>query len=187
MIACQTGWERCWVSRDHVVFYWPEPLRSRETPMRYTVLTDDDVRRVLPMSAAVDRIESALREHAEGTGCPSRFRVDDKGVDIHGGRGHSPTRRLISGTKCFRIAMRSRTGGGGLRQRYRRLQGRHPCHLGAMRTGPLAASPSHMARPDASRAAILGSGRQARRTSRPLRCAPLRIGQVYSPNATNRE
>jgi len=35
--------------------------------MRSTVLTDDDVRRVLPMSAAVDRIESALREHAEGT------------------------------------------------------------------------------------------------------------------------
>ena len=35
--------------------------------MRYTVLTDDDVRRVMPMSAAVDRIESALREHAEGT------------------------------------------------------------------------------------------------------------------------
>jgi ornithine cyclodeaminase/alanine dehydrogenase-like protein (mu-crystallin family) len=45
--------------------------------MRYTVLTDDDVRRVLPMSAAVDRIESALREHAEGTMvAPPRFRVD---------------------------------------------------------------------------------------------------------------
>jgi ornithine cyclodeaminase/alanine dehydrogenase-like protein (mu-crystallin family) len=45
--------------------------------MRSTVLTDDDVRRVLPMSAAVDRIESALREHAEGTMvAPPRFRVD---------------------------------------------------------------------------------------------------------------
>ena len=45
--------------------------------MPYTVLTDDDVRRVLPMSAAVDRIESALREHAEGTMVtPPRFRVD---------------------------------------------------------------------------------------------------------------
>jgi hypothetical protein len=32
------------------------------------------VRRVLPMSAAVDRIESALREHAEGTMvAPPRF------------------------------------------------------------------------------------------------------------------
>jgi ornithine cyclodeaminase/alanine dehydrogenase-like protein (mu-crystallin family) len=41
------------------------------------VLTDDDVRRVMPMSAAVDRIESALREHAEGTlVAPPRFRVD---------------------------------------------------------------------------------------------------------------
>jgi len=52
--------------------------------MRYTVLTDDDVRRVMPMSAAVDRIESALREHAEGTMvAPPRFRVDvDKGALI---------------------------------------------------------------------------------------------------------
>ena len=45
--------------------------------MRYTMLTDDDVRRVMPMSAAVDQIESALREHAEGTMvAPPRFRVD---------------------------------------------------------------------------------------------------------------
>ena len=52
--------------------------------MRYTVLTDDDVRRVMPMSAAVDRIESALRENAEGTMvAPPRFRVDvDKGALI---------------------------------------------------------------------------------------------------------
>src|SRR5262249_58000746 len=52
--------------------------------MSYTVLTDDDVRRVLPMSAAVDRIESALREHAEGTMvAPPRFQVDvDKGALI---------------------------------------------------------------------------------------------------------
>ena len=49
--------------------------------MRSTVLTDDDVRRVLPMSAAVDRIESALRENAEGTMvAPPRFRVDTAGL-----------------------------------------------------------------------------------------------------------
>jgi alanine dehydrogenase len=45
--------------------------------MRSTVLTDDDVRRVMPMSAAVDRRASALREHAEGTMvAPPRFQVD---------------------------------------------------------------------------------------------------------------
>jgi hypothetical protein len=32
--------------------------------MRSTVLTDDDVRRVRPISAALDRIASALREYA---------------------------------------------------------------------------------------------------------------------------
>jgi ornithine cyclodeaminase len=45
--------------------------------MSYAVLTDDDVRRVMPMIAAVDRIESALRENAEGTMItPPRFRVE---------------------------------------------------------------------------------------------------------------
>jgi hypothetical protein len=34
--------------------------------MRYIVLTDDDVRRVLPMSAAVDRIESACGSTRKG-------------------------------------------------------------------------------------------------------------------------
>src|SRR5919202_925097 len=103
--------------------------------MRSTVLTDDDVRRVLPMSAAVDRIESALREHAEGTlVAPPRFQVDvDKGA----------------------------LGGVAIK---------------------------HMARPDASRAAILGSGRQAR-THLEAAAAVRHFAsvKVYSPNATHRE
>src|SRR5919108_2106381 len=97
MIACQQGWDRGRVSRAHCVFAVPEPLRSRETPMRYTVLTDDDVRRVLPMSAAVDRIESALREHAEGTMvAPPRFRVDvDKGALIFTAGGGPPAGKAV--------------------------------------------------------------------------------------------
>src|SRR2546427_13309624 len=105
MIACQTGWERCWVSRDHVVLYCPEPLRSRETPMRYTVLTDDDVRRVMSMSAAVDRIESALRENAEGTMvAPPRFRVDvDKGALIFTAGAGSPSDATCCVVACGRV------------------------------------------------------------------------------------
>jgi hypothetical protein len=72
MIACQQGWERGWVSRDHGVCYCAEPLRSRATPMRDTVLTDDDVRRVMPMSAAVDRIESAARTPHTARPLPAR-------------------------------------------------------------------------------------------------------------------
>src|SRR2546426_10579135 len=84
MIAWQTGWARGWVASEHGVCSCPEPLRSREPPMRSTVLTADDGRRVMPMRAAVDRRESALQEHAEGTmGAPPRFRVDvDQGAVI---------------------------------------------------------------------------------------------------------
>jgi ornithine cyclodeaminase/alanine dehydrogenase-like protein (mu-crystallin family) len=62
-------------------------------------------------------------------------------------------------------------------------------HLGAMRTGAIGGvAIKHMARPDASRAAILGSGRQARTH---LEAAAVvrhfASVKVYSPNATNRE
>ncbi len=63
--------------------------------MRYAVLTDDDVRRMLPMSAGVDRIASALREHAEGTlVAPSRFRVN-----VAKGAGTAPP-RPSTGSAC---------------------------------------------------------------------------------------
>jgi ornithine cyclodeaminase/alanine dehydrogenase-like protein (mu-crystallin family) len=62
-------------------------------------------------------------------------------------------------------------------------------HLGAMRTGAIGdVAIKHMARPDASRAAILGSGRQAR--THLAAAAVVRhfaSVKVYSPNATHRE
>jgi ornithine cyclodeaminase len=162
--------------------------------MRSTVLTDDDVRRVLPMSAAVDRIESALREHAEGTlVAPPRFRVDvvkgalictagavtyyDKAV---GFRVYDRFQESLASHGQVVVVFDSDTGdcqgviAGG--------------HLGAMRTGAIGGvAVKHMARPGASRAAILGSGRQART---PLEAAAVvrhcASVKVYSPNATNR-
>jgi ornithine cyclodeaminase len=62
-------------------------------------------------------------------------------------------------------------------------------HLGAMRTGAIGGvAIKHMARPDASRAAILGSGRQAR-THLEAAAAVRHFAsvKVYSPNATHRE
>ena len=163
--------------------------------MRYTVLTDDDVRRVMPMSAAVDRIESALREHAEGTMvAPPRFRVDvDKGALIFTAGAVTHYDKAVG----FRV--------------YDRFQDSHASHgqvvvvfdsdtgdfkgvivgghLGAMRTGAIGGvAIKHMARPDASCAAILGSGRQARTHPRGRgRGAPLRLGQGLQPERPNRE
>lgn len=162
--------------------------------MRSTVLTDDDVRRVMPMSAAVDRIESARREHAEGTMvAPPRFRVDvDKGALIFTAGAVTHDDKAVG----FRV--------------YDRFQESHASHgqvvvfdsdtgdfkgvivgghLGAMRTGAIGGvAIKHMARPDASRAAILGSGRPARTH---LEAAAVvrhfASVKVYSPNATHRE
>ena len=163
--------------------------------MPYTVLTDDDVRRVLPMSAAVDQIESALREHAEGTMvAPPRFRVDvAKGALI-----------------CTAGAVTHYDKAVGFRV-YDRFHGSHASHgqvvvvfdsdtgdfkgvivgghLGAMRMGAIGGvAIKHMARPDAARAAMLGSGRQARTLLEAAAVARhFASVKVYSPNATNRE
>src|SRR5262249_46810777 len=163
--------------------------------MRYTVLTDDDVRRVLPMSAAVDRIASALREHAEGTMvAPPRFQVDvDKGALIF----------TVGAVTHYDKAVGFRV--------YDRFQGSHASHgqvvvgfdsdtgdfkgvivgghLGGMSRGAIGAvAIKHLARPDASHAAILGSGRQARTLLEAAAVVRHFVSvKVYSPNATNRE
>ena len=80
--------------------------------MNYRVLTDDDVRRVMPMSAAVDRIESALLENAEGTMvAPPRFQVDvEKGSLIFTAGAVTNYDQAVG----FRV--------------YDRFQGRHASH-----------------------------------------------------------
>jgi ornithine cyclodeaminase len=163
--------------------------------MSDAVLTDDDVRRVLPMSAAVDRIESALRENAEGTlVAPPRFQVAvDKGALIFTAGAVTHYDKAVG----FRV--------------YDRFQGSHGSHgqvvvvfdsdtgdfkgvivgghLGAMRTGAIGGvAIKHMARPDASCAAVLGSGRQARTLLAAAAAVRHFVSvKVYSPNASNRE
>ena len=137
--------------------------------MRYTVLTDDDVRRVLPMSAAVDRIESALREHAEGTlVAPPRFRVDvAKGALIFTAGAVTHYDKAV-GFRVYDRFQESHASHGQVVVVFDSDTGDFKGvivggHLGAMRTGAIGGvAIKHMARPDASRAAILGSGRQAR-------------------------
>jgi hypothetical protein len=147
--------------------------------MRSIVLTDDAVRRVLPMSAAVDRIESALREHAAGTlVAPPRFRVDvAKGALIFTAGAVTHYDKAVG----FRV--------------YDRFQESHASHgqvvvvcdsdtgdfkgvivgghLGAMRTGPWAASPSrpwHAPTPPALPSSAQ-AGRPARSSGRLPWCA----------------
>src|SRR5262245_52849545 len=123
--------------------------------MPYAVLTDDDVRRVLPMSAAVDRIASALRERAERTMVATRrlrgdvakgalmftagavthydkavgFRVYDRFQESQASRGQVVV-VFDSDTGDFKGVI---VGG----------------HLGAMRTGAIGGvAIKHMARPD---------------------------------------
>ena len=163
--------------------------------MRYTVLTDDDVRRVMPMSAAIDRIESALREHAEGTMvAPPRFRVDvDKGALIFTAGAVTHYDKAV-GFRVYDRFQESDASHGQVVVVFDSDTGDFKGvivggHLGAMRTGAIGGvAIKHMARPDASRAAILGSGRQARTH---LEAAAVvrhfASVKVYSPDATHRE
>lgn len=163
--------------------------------MHYAVLTDDDVRRMLPMSAAVDRIESALREHAEGTlVAPPRFRVDvDKGALIFTAGAVTHYDKAV-GFRVYDRFQGSQASHGQVVVVFDSDTGDFKgiivgAHLGAMRTGAIGGvAIKHMARPDASRAAVLGSGRQARTL---LEAAAVvrhfTSVKVYSPNATHRE
>jgi ornithine cyclodeaminase len=163
--------------------------------MRYTVLTDDDVRRVLPMSAAVDRIESALREQAEGTlVAPPRFRVDvDKGSLIFTAGAVTHYDKAV-GFRVYDRFQGSRASHGQVVVVFDSDTGDFKGvvvggHLGAMRTGAIGGvAIKHLARPDASRVAILGSGRQAR-THLAAAAAVRHFTSVkgYSPNVANRE
>lgn len=163
--------------------------------MSYSVLTDDDVRRVMPMSAAVDRIESALRENAEGTMItPPRFRVEvEKGSLIFTAGAVTHYDKAVG----FRVYDRfngDHTSHGQVVVVYDSDSGDFKgvivgSHLGAMRTGAIGGvAIKHMARPDAYRLAILGSGKQARTH---LEAASVvrhfETVKVYSPNVTNRE
>jgi len=163
--------------------------------MPSTVLTDDDVRRVMPMSAAVDRIESALREHAEGTMvAPPRFRVDvDKGALIFTAGAVTHYDKAV-GFRVYDRFQESHASHGQVVVVFDSDTGDFKGvivggHLGAMRTGAIGGvAIKHMARPDASRAAILGSGRQARtHLEAAAGVRHFASVKVYSPNATHRE
>ena len=158
--------------------------------MRYTVLTDEDVRRVLPMSAAVDRIESALREHAEGTMvAPPRFRVDvDKGALIFTAGAVTHYDKAV-GFRVYDRFQESDASHGQVVVVFDSDTGDFkgvivgvtsaPCAR-----GPLAASPSSTWHARRLPRRILGSGRQARTH---LEAAAVvrhfASVKVYSPNA----
>ena len=142
------------------------------------MLTDDDVRRVMPMSAAVDRIESALREHAEGALiAPPRFRVDvDKGALIFTAGAVTHDDKAV-GFRVYDRFQESQASHGQVVVVFGSDTG--DCqgvtvgsYLGAMRTGAMGGvAVKHLARPNASRAAILGSGRPGRTSRLRLWCA----------------
>src|SRR2546422_1138686 len=136
--------------------------------MRYTVLTDDDVRRVMPMSAAVDRIESALRENAEGTMvAPPRFQVDvAKGALIFTAGAVTHYDKAV-GFRVYDRFQESHASHGQVVVVFDSDTGDFKGvivggHLGAMRTGAIGGGASkHKARPHAPPAAILGPRPQA--------------------------
>jgi ornithine cyclodeaminase/alanine dehydrogenase len=154
-------------------------------------LTEDEVREVLTMRRAIDAVEEAFRQLAEG-GAQNvpRSRAHGKGVMLHtlsasadylGLVGWKAYTTSASGAR-FHVALYDAAGGAMVALL-------EADHLGRMRTGAASGvATDHMARRDAQRVGVLGSGRQAR-TQLEAVCVVRGITQayVYSPDPEHRE
>ncbi len=136
----------------------------------YKILTDEDVRK-LPMAVAVNKMEDAFREKANGTLiAPPRFRLEaPKGALIFTAGAATELERVIgfrvydtfpqtssSSDQAQLVAVWEYESG--------RFQGLVLGRLlGAMRTGAIGGvAIKHLSRPDARSLAIIGAGFQAR-------------------------
>lgn len=161
----------------------------------YTILTDEDVSRLLSPSGVVAVIEQALKARAEGAlNAPPRFSVDaDTGSLVFTAGAETKYSQAIgfrvygtfpdpAGDQQQLVAVyHSRTGG---------FKGMVIGELvGGLRTAGInAVAIRHMARPEAARLGVLGSGFQAGiHLKVALAVRPFSSVKVYSPNAAHRE
>ena len=163
--------------------------------MKYRILTDADLKRVLSVEKAIDAVERALLAHASGElMAPPRFSVSvDHGALVFTAGAET----LHSQTIGFRVYDTFQDSSPGHVQlvavfdsRTGRFKGLVIGNmLGAIRTAAInAVALKYMARPDAKFLGILGSGFQARFHLRAaLAVRPFEQIAVYSPTPEHRE
>ncbi|MCH7608172.1 MAG: ornithine cyclodeaminase family protein [Chloroflexi bacterium] len=156
------------------------------------IVSDEEVRELLPMSAALDALERIFKEAAAGTvSNMSRYRVPlTRGS--HQVMAASSAELGLTGLKTY-----VSSGGGGSQMvvLLYSIETAQPVafiaanSLGAIRTGAASGiATRYMARADASSAGVIGSGSQAR-TQLAAVCAvrPIERALVYSRTPAHRE
>ena len=153
-------------------------------------LTEDDVREVMDMPTAINVVETAFREFAQGNAVNiPRQRAQAPGVMLHtmsagakylglvGWKNYTTTREAAR----FHVAIYDTDGV--------MLALIEADHLGRIRTGAASGvATEFMARPDSKVVGIFGTGRQARTQLKAV-CTVRNIERVdvFSPNAERRE
>jgi ornithine cyclodeaminase/alanine dehydrogenase-like protein (mu-crystallin family) len=153
------------------------------------LLTEDDVRQVLTMPMALEAVEQGLRRVAveEAVNVP-RTRCQTDHVMLHVLSAAAKPFNILG----FKAYTTSRKGARFHITLYDGKSGEllalmHADYLGQVRTGAASGvATKKLARPDAHRVGVLGTGKQAR-TQLQAVCAvrPIRQAVVYSPTAAN--
>ena len=154
------------------------------------LLTEDDVRRLLPMEAAITAVEAALREQGQDRAQNiTRGRCQTQNIMLHLLGGAANAARAI-GYKAYT------TGRHGARFHVGLFDGESGAALaliqadalGQLRTGAAGGvAVKYMARADADVAGIIGAGKQARTQAWAIaKVRPLRRLRVFSRNEENR-
>jgi alanine dehydrogenase len=187
--------------------------RSMERQRVTIIITDDDVKRLLPMPDCIAAMRVAFRDFAAGTAVNRpRMRYlaqhPDPGrkylANVHVGAVPS------AGIACVRAGSQiiRPPGAGNDRRLYENPQAfnwgivilysietaeplalLHEFHLSGMRVGATtAAAVDQIARPDAATLGLFGTGKQARNALEAIAVVrPLRQVNVYSPSAEHRQ
>jgi len=158
--------------------------------MPVLLLTEDDVRQLLPMELALEAVEDGLRKLTldEGQNVPrARTQTDHamlhvmsasaKTLGVMGYKAYATSRKGA----CFHVGLFDGKTGALLAL----IQADY---LGQVRTGAASGvATQYMARPDASEVGVFGSGKQARtQVEAVCRVRRVRRVQVYSPNEDHR-
>jgi ornithine cyclodeaminase/alanine dehydrogenase-like protein (mu-crystallin family) len=155
-------------------------------------LTEDDVRQVLTMDAALEAVEAGLRKMAlDEAHLISRQRVVTDHAVLHS-MGAAAKSLGVMGTKVY-----STTRKGHAQFLVTLFDGKtghllallQADYLGQVRTGAASGVATRlMARPDAAELGVIGSGKQARTQVEAIcRVRPIQRVSVFSPTAANRE
>ena len=156
------------------------------------IVSDEEVRQLLPMSAALDALERIFKEAAAGTvSNMSRYRVPL----IRGSHQVMAASSAELGLTGLKTYVSSGGGGSQMVVLLYSIETAQPVafiaanSLGAIRTGAASGiATRYMARADASSAGVIGSGSQAR-TQLAAVCAvrPIERALVYSRTPAHRE